>query len=172
MNTEDIGFGGLKLAQDPDGFRYGIDAVILADFAFSICPEAENIIDLGTGNGIIPLILSHKNGNAAFTGLDIQERAVEAARFSAEINGLSGRLRFIRGDVKEASALLPLHKADAVTCNPPYVARGGGLANSDSGRYIARHETTATLEDFVKAAARILKDRGTFFYGSQTFKAC
>lgn len=73
MNTEDIGFGGLKLAQDPDGFRYGIDAVILADFAFSICPEAENIIDLGTGNGIIPLILSHKNGNAAFTGLDIQE---------------------------------------------------------------------------------------------------
>ena len=68
MNTEDIGFGGLKLAQDPDGFRYGIDAVILADFAFSICPEAENIIDLGTGNGIIPLILSHKTETPLLRG--------------------------------------------------------------------------------------------------------
>ncbi|HIU26390.1 MAG TPA: tRNA1(Val) (adenine(37)-N6)-methyltransferase [Candidatus Copromorpha excrementigallinarum] len=163
MKTEEIGFGGLKLIQDDEGFKYGIDAVILADFAFSIFPGAERIVDLGTGNGIIPLILSHKNRKALLTGVEIQESAVKSAVESVRINGLEGRIEIIRADVNEAGSRLPGHEADAVTCNPPYVARGGGMAGSLSGKYIARHETTAELTDFVKAAAWALKDRGHFF---------
>lgn len=161
---ENIGFGELKLIQEPDRFCYGIDAVILADFACSICLDFDCAVDLGTGNGIIPLILSHKNKVATITGIDVQRASIELAKRSCILNGLEARLTFIEADVtEELRGRYVADEADIVTCNPPYFPKGGAIPNKNSAKFIARHETTASVEDFIKAAALILKDHGHFF---------
>lgn len=160
--VENIGFGDMKLIQDTDYFCYGIDAVILADYAHSICPDAGRIVDLGTGNGIIPVILSHKNKSAEITGIELQKEPAETARRSCELNGIKDRVFIRNGDIAEPETYYGI-TADVVTCNPPYFARGGGIPNGTGSRYTARHETTAVFEDFVKAAASILQGKGHFF---------
>ena len=94
-SIEEIGFGGLKLIQSSEGFRFGIDAVLLADFAAGICPGADSIVDLGTGNGVIPLILSHKTEAGTITGIDLQAKAIDLARRSCDLNGLGERIRLV-----------------------------------------------------------------------------
>lgn len=158
---EEIGFGNLKLIQDPGYFCYGIDAVILADFAHSFCSEAEHIVDLGTGNGIIPLILSHKNKGAVITGIELQEEPADMARRSCRINNLQSRINIRKGDIIDRENYSDI-EAELITCNPPYFVKGGGILNSQKPKYIARHETTAVFEDFVRAAAGILKTKGHF----------
>lgn len=171
---ENIGFGDLKLIQDPDQFCYGVDAVILADFALSIYPEFSRAADLGTGNGIIPLILSHKNRCADIIGIDVQEDIIEMAERTIRLNDLDDRIRFIckdvselidkgnKVDIKENSGF-SAGSCDMVTCNPPYFVKGGAIPNSKQAKFIARHETTATVEEFVKTAAMLLKSQGHFF---------
>ena len=161
--VENIGFGELKLIQNPDAFCYGIDAVILSDFANSIYPEFRNVVDLCTGTGIIPFILSHKNGSAQFTGIDVQESSIDMAQRSCEMNGLEARLRFACSDILEMDEGFFADDVDMVTCNPPYFVKGGAIPNSNAKKFIARHETTATVEDFIKAAAKLLKGKGHFF---------
>lgn len=159
-----IGFGNLKLIQEPDEFCYGVDAVILADFAWSLYPAFKNAVDLGTGTGIIPLILSHKNKNAALTGIDVQEHSIVLAKKNCSLNGLEDRLRFFQADVAALDkALFDGGANDMVTCNPPYFARGGAIPSSNQAKYIARHETTATADDFIRAAAELLNGKGHFF---------
>ena len=165
---EEIGFGGLRLVQDPEGFCYGVDAVILADFANSIYPEFQTAVDLGTGTGIIPFILSHKSPDASVIGVDVQGRCIELAKKGCALNHLEDRISFYQADVLQMELSMEacgLAKgcADMVVCNPPYFAKGGAIPSSTAGKFIARHETTATLEDFVRAAATILNDRGHFF---------
>ena len=167
---EEIGFGKLKLIQDSDQFCYGVDAVILADFANSICPGFKRAVDLGTGNGIIPMILSHKNHEAIITGVEMQECAIELARRSADLNGLDERVSFVKSDVCELDSNMDIFKTvdgenavDIVTCNPPYFTKGGAIPNKNAVKFIARHETSASIEDFVKAAAKLLKRNGHFF---------
>lgn len=160
--VEDIGFGNLKLIQNPDYFCYGIDAVILADFMHSVCPDATNIVDLGTGNGIVPLIISHKNKKAKITGIEVQEESADMARRSCEMNNLQNRIKVITGDIIDKKTYSDLN-ADVVTCNPPYFIKGGGILNNLKPKYIARHETTAVFEDFVRAAADILQTKGHLF---------
>ena len=162
---EDIGFGGLKLIQSEDGFRFGVDAVLLAEFASRICPGAGSIVDLGTGNGVIPLIMSHWITEGTFMGLDIQPDAIDLARRSCALNGLEGRICFRECDVAELAGELSQMRgtADAVVSNPPYVARGAGLVNGEDARFLSRQETTAGIEEFASAAAFLLKDRGDFF---------
>lgn len=159
---ENIGFGELKLIQDPDQFCYGVDAVILADFASKLNSEMLTAIDLGTGNGIIPFILCHKNKDVSVIGVDVQKEAVDLAKRSCKINNLEDRVTFINTDVlkliEEGEAL-----ADTVTCNPPYFIKGGAIPNSNQAKFIARHETTAGVEDFIKAATGLLKRKGHFF---------
>ncbi|MDO4746187.1 MAG: tRNA1(Val) (adenine(37)-N6)-methyltransferase [Bacillota bacterium] len=157
---ENIGFGELKLIQDPDQFCYGVDAVILADFAYSLCPDFKNAVDFGTGNGIIPIILSHKNKNAVITGVEIQAGAVELARRSCKLNNLEDRVNFVNTDITD---FVSTDKIDIVTCNPPYFKKGGAIGSSSEAKFIARHETTATVEDFIKAAATVLKTGGHLF---------
>ena len=161
----DIGFGGLKLLQSDDGFRFGIDAVLLADFACGICPAAGNVVDLGTGNGAAAFIISHKNTNCTITGIDVQAKAIELARESCRINGLENRMEFIQCDAADLADKLPELRgtADVVVSNPPYVAKGAGLVNDGDSRFISRQETTAGLEEFAAAASFLLKDRGHFF---------
>ena len=164
-SLEDIGFGGLKLLQSEDGFRFGIDAVLLADFACRFCPDAEHVVDLGTGNGAAAFIISHKNQKAFIMGIDVQSKAIDLAKRSCALNGLEERMELLQYDVGMLSAALPEKRgtADAVVSNPPYVARGAGLVNDGDSKFISRQETTAGIEEFVKTAAFLLKDRGHFF---------
>jgi len=162
---EEIGFGGLKIIQDSEGFRFGVDSIIIADFANTLYPDARNVCDLGTGNGIIPVVLSHKNDKCEILGIDVQQRAIELAQRNAEINGLRDRLSSLCIDVNALKEQKPQlgGRFDAVITNPPYVEAGGGLASADSAKRIARQETTADLEEFIKNAAWLLADRGHFF---------
>ena len=161
---DNIGFDNLQLLQDDGQFCFGIDAVILADFACRHAQQAGRVVDLCTGNGVVPLIMSHKNKSCSLTGIDVQEGAIGLARRTAEMNGLGGRLSFLHADVKDLADRHPELKmsCDLVTCNPPYVARQSGLTNERDSMFIARHETTAGMEDFIRAAAWLLDDRGHF----------
>ena len=162
---EEIGFGGLKLLQSEDGFRFGVDAVLLADFACRLAPEAEHVVDLGTGNGAAAFIISHKNKTCSITGFDVQAKAIDLALRSRALNGLDERLELLQCDAADMPEMMPERRgtADAVVSNPPYVAKGAGLTNDRDSKYISRHETTAGIAEFIRAAAFLLKDRGHFF---------
>jgi len=170
---ENTGFGNIKLIQDPEQFCYGVDAVILADFANSLYPAFKKAADLGTGNGIIPLILSHKNSEAHITGVEIQPDAADMAMRSCRLNGLEEKINFVVADVAdiadgklgESIKDLALYEGsmDMVTCNPPYFVKGGAIPSSSKAKFIARHETTAGVEDFIKTAEKLLKRKGHFF---------
>lgn len=175
---DEIGFGDLKLIQSEDGFRYGVDAVLLADFAASIISGTQagrleeisgrisvsgiRIFDLGTGSGVIPLILSHKVPDSRITGVELQEESVERARRTVALNGLESRIDILHRDVKD---MRKGYRAVShiVVSNPPYMERGSGLINEDSAKMIARHETTAGLKDFFIAASHLLDKKGHFF---------
>lgn len=164
LRVDDIGFGGLKLTQNTEEFCYGVDAVILADMA-SKCGrfnESYNAVDLGTGTGIIPLILTSRIEGMKITGYDVIGSNIELARKNAENNGLEERLEFECMDVIDIPDKLKQGIAGLVTCNPPYFRRGGGIVNDNSAKFVARQETTAEVDDFVKAAAHILRERGHF----------
>lgn len=160
---ENIGFGELKLIQDPDAFCYGIDAVILSDFACLFYPQARNAVDLCTGTGIVPFIMSHKNKDAVFTGIDVLETSIDMAKRSCSMNGLQERVSFIQSDVLELDTAMFDGGIDMVTCNPPYFAKGGAIPSRNAEKFVARHETTATVEDFIKTAAKLLNGKGHFF---------
>ena len=161
---ENIGFGDMKLVQDTEEFCYGVDAVILADFAYSFCSGFKKAVDLGTGTGIVPFILSHKNRDAEFVGIDVQESSIRMAEKGSLLNSLQERISFVRRDVSDTEdGFFEKLEADMVTCNPPYFAKGGGIPSENMSRFIARHETSAGIEDFVKAAASILKGKGHLF---------
>lgn len=169
--ADDTGFGRLKLIQKPEEFCYGVDAVILADFAAKSAAcgqqnEKAAAVDLGTGTGIIPLILSHKTRWNRLIGVEIQEGSYDRAVRNAALNRLEERLEFIRGDVKDFGSLWGNRLTatmDVVISNPPYTQGFGGLKNFNEAKAIARHEITAGLEDFIKCAAGLLKPRGDFF---------
>lgn len=183
VRTDDIGFGNLKLLQDPTEFCYGVDAVILADFAASICGGYESAADLGTGSGVIPFILHHKA--AAYSsrsfGVDFNARSIELARKSSRINGLDECIHFGTGDVEQLSRYSSMTDLldfaddpiwsdvisgggfDVVTCNPPYFAKGRAIPSKASAKFRARHETTADIDDFICASAKILKRNGQLF---------
>ncbi len=165
---DSIGFGNLKLIQQPEEFCYGVDAVILADFAAGCRPRTA--IDLGTGTGVIPLILSAKTDAETVVGLEVQQASFERACRNVELNGLSGRLKMLHGDAADRAVTGRLLEAagaeegvDLVTCNPPYMVSGNALGSANSAKAIARQESTANLDDFIAAAAGLLKRRGHFY---------
>ena len=165
LRLDDTGFGGIHIYQNPQEFCYGVDAVLLADFA-SGSPaarrEKSRIIDLGTGTGIVPLILSHKTKAGKIYGVEVQEASWQLAEKNREYNNLTDRLEFIKSDIKE---LDEVHREgfDIVTSNPPYTAGNCGIESANRAKMIARHETTADLDDFIARAAWLLKDKGDFY---------
>ena len=159
---DDMGFGGLSLIQDEEGFRYGIDAVLLATFAAGAVRSPERICDLGTGNGAVAMILLAKCQDAHVTGIEIQEEPAALARRSAALNGFSDRCRILQADVRELpSQEVPRESFDLVVTNPPYVRDGGPMISENTGVALARHEIAGGLTDFLDAAASLLRDRGT-----------
>ncbi len=159
---DEIGFGGLRLIQKPQDFCYGIDAVLLADFAAKLAKKKSHIIDLGTGTGIVPLILSCKTSAPKIYGVEIQQDSYERAVRNVELNSLEDRLAMICCNIKDIDGSLK-GNFDTVTANPPYMETGSALLNSIDAKAIARHEIYAGIEDFIAAAELLLKDRGDFF---------
>lgn len=160
--TDEIGFGGLKLIQNTDGFCYGIDAVLLASFAAHRASDMSSVIDLGTGNGIIPLLLSALTCSTNICGVEMQEDPFTLAKESVDLNDLNDRIQLIHSDICNLPPEMD-GSFTAVTMNPPYVAKGRGLVNRHDGKSMARHETTADLYGFFYTGARLLKDKGELF---------
>lgn len=150
-----------KIIQHPHKFCFGMDAVLLSGFA-QVKP-GESMLDLGTGTGIIPILLEAKTEGSAFTGLEIQEESVDMARRSVLLNHIEDKVKIVHGDITKAHELFPLATFDVITSNPPYMNAGKGLKNSTSAKSIARHEVLCTLEDVVYAAAKLLKVGGRFY---------
>ena len=163
---DEIGFGGLRLLQKPEDFCYGVDAVILADLtAKYVRRSTETIVDLGTGTGIIPTILSYKTDVPDLIGVEVQNEAYERALRNVGINGLEERVSFLHGNVKDVAQWgKPLiGTVDIVTSNPPYTAGKEGMTSDNRAKMIARHEIMAGLEDFLRCAALLLKEKGDLF---------
>jgi len=159
-NIDDLQYKGLKIIQNNDGFRFGVDAVILANFAD--VKKGDNVIDLGTGTGIISILLAGKTEAATITGLEIQPEFADMASRSVELNNLTGRVRVICGDIKNAVEQFGASKYNLVVTNPPYMNKGGGLVNPSDSKAIARHEILCWLEDVIKAAGKLLVPGGQF----------
>lgn len=161
---------GYKILQDSERFQFGIDAVLLADYASKSLKEKESVIDLGTGTGIIPLLMVNKCKTAAFTGLEVQKESADMAARSVAMNELEGQIQIVHGDLKEAGSLFPRHSFNVVTCNPPYMIDAHGRNNEQDALTIARHEVLCTLEDVVTAADYILASHGSFFMIHRPFR--
>lgn len=161
---------GYKILQDSERFQFGIDAVLLADYASKSLKEKESVIDLGTGTGIIPLLMVNKCKTAAFTGLEVQKESADMAARSVAMNELEGRIQIVHGDLKEAGSLFPRHSFNVVTCNPPYMIDAHGRNNEQDALTIARHEVLCTLEDVVTAADYLLASHGSFFMIHRPFR--
>ena len=168
---------GYKIIQDSERFQFGIDAVLLADFAAGSVNKGDRIIDLGTGSGIIPLLMAKKvvsTGSATttpiFTGLEIQRDSADMAAQSMALNGLEKQIKIVCGDLKNAGDLFARHSFNVVTCNPPYMIVQHGKGNESDAKSIARHELLCTLEDVVAAADSLLASHGKFFMIHRPFR--
>lgn len=150
--------GKLKIIQRKRGYRFSIDAVLLAHFAD--VQGAEEIVDLGAGNGIIPLILAFFNPSVRVVGVELQEEMVKRALRSVDLNRLGGRVKIIQGDVCSVEKAFRPQSFDAVVCNPPYRGPASGRVNPDPEKRIARHEIKGRLSDFVRAGSYLLRRGG------------
>lgn len=159
--VDDTGFGGLKLIQDPAAFCYGVDAVLLACFVEA--KQEPVIVDLGTGNGILPILLSHRTDARKIIGVEIQEDACRLAEQSIDLNGLTDRVQIVHGDIRGIFEKLKKGSCDIVVTNPPYMKAQQGLINEKAAKAVARHETTANLSEFVNTAASLLRTGGSFY---------
>jgi len=159
--VDELQRNGYRIIQNPDWFCFGIDAVLLS--AFARAGRGEKVLDMGTGTGVIPILMSARYPGGAYTGLEIQEPVAEMASRSVSLNELESRIRIVHGDIKEASAIFGRGSFDAVTCNPPYMDTGKGLVNPDSARAIARHEVLCDFEDVAREASACLRSGGRFY---------
>lgn len=151
---------GLKLIQNPKWFCFGVDAVLLSDFASKTIKPHTTVLDFCTGNGIVPLLLSEKSKADKVFGIEIQENVSEMAKRSVELNSLEGKVEIMTGDLKNAEEIFGRETFDNITCNPPYKEGNGGLKNAEDTVTIARHEILCTLEDVIEVGARVLKPYG------------
>ena len=152
---------GYYLIQDPAGFCFGMDAVLLSSFA-SVRP-GDNVLDLGTGTGILPVLMAARTTGTVFTGLEIQPESADMAARSVMYNHLEDRITIIRGDIKEAASLFGAASFRAVVCNPPYLPGGHGKENMSPRVSAARHEILCTLEDVIRQGAAVLKCNGRLY---------
>ena len=158
---DDLQRNHLRIIQKTDGFCFGMDAVLLSGFA-AVKP-GERVLDLGTGTGIIPILLSAKTEGEHFTGLEIQEEIAGMAKRSVSMNGLEEKIEIVNGDIKEASRIFGAASFDVVTTNPPYMNDAHGLKNPTEVKAISRHEVLCTLEDVVREGAKVLKHGGRMY---------
>ncbi len=165
---DDLERNGYRIIQDTGRFCFGMDAVLLSGFAR--VKDGARVLDLGTGTGIIPILLAAKTGAVHLTGLEIQEESADMAGRSVRLNGLEDRIDIVTGDIKEAGSLFDAASFDVITCNPPYMTHNHGLTNPSDAKAIARHEILCTLEDVIAQTARLLKPGGNFYMVHRPFR--
>ena len=165
---DDLQRNHYRIIQDPERFCFGMDAVLLSGFAKA--KEGDNVLDLGTGTGIIPILMEAKTRATHFTGLEIQSESADMAARSVKLNHLEEKIEIVTGDIKEAVSLFGAASFDVVTCNPPYMTEHHGLTNPKAPKAIARHELLCTLEDVISQAARLLKPGGNFYLVHRPFR--
>lgn len=158
---DDLHRKGYRIIQNPEKFCFGIDAVLLSGFVN--VKSGAKVLDLGTGTGIIPILVEAKTAASHLTALELQEESVDMARRSVKLNDLEDKISIVQGDIKEASHLFEGASFDVITTNPPYMTENHGLVNPDMPKAIARHEIHCTLEDVVRESAKLLKMSGKFF---------
>lgn len=159
---DDLEINDLKIIQKIDGFCYGIDSVLLSDFAKNI-KKNSNIIDLGTGTGILGFLLIAKSNVGNVTGVEIQTEIADMAKRSILMNGLENKFEIINCNIKDLDKKLQIDSYDAIITNPPYKKMNSGKINDNEIKLISRHEVKATLEDFIKVSFKMLKDKGSLY---------
>lgn len=165
---DDLQIKGYEIIQSPGRFCFGMDAVLLSSYAK--IRNRELALDLGTGTGILPILLEAKNEGEHYTGLEIQEESADMARRSVSHNGLEDKIDIVTGDIKEASRIFGAASFHVITTNPPYMIGEHGLKNEKEALYIARHEALCTLDDILRESARLLKPKGRFYMVHRPFR--
>lgn len=156
---DDLQLNNLKIIQNSDWFCFGIDSILLSGFATEI-HNSSKIIDLGTGTGILPILLSEKIKKSEIVGVEVQKEVADMAKRSIELNNLESRIEIINKNIKE---LEYKEEFDAVVTNPPYKEKDTGLINSNKVKLISRHEVEGELEDFIKVSSKVLKNKGNMY---------
>ena len=159
---------GYRIIQDPGRFCFGMDAVLLSGFA-KVKP-GERALDLGTGTGIIPILLEAKTKGEHFTGLEIQPESADMAARSVAYNHLEEKITIVTGDIKEASARFGAGSFEVITTNPPYMIGQHGIQNDANAKTIARHEVLCDLDDILRESAKMLKQGGRFYMVHRPFR--
>jgi len=165
---DDLHRCGYMIIQDPNQFCFGMDAVLLTGFA--TVGKDETVLDLGTGTGVIPILLAAKTKAKHLTGIELQPDSADMASRSVKYNNLTERVSIVQGDVKEVENLVQPHSFNVVTANPPYMKFGSGVVDGPSAKAIARHELAMNLDDFVRAAAFALKFGGRLYMVHRPFR--
>lgn len=165
---DDLQVKGYQIIQHPKKFCFGMDAVLLSSFV--TCRPGSSVLDLGTGTGVIPILVAAKTDAGNIEALEIQEESADMARRSVQFNHLSDQIHITTGDIRNASAIYKPSSFDVITTNPPYMNDNHGLKNPELPKAIARHEILCTLEDVIRESARILKPGGHFFMVHRPFR--
>ncbi|WP_122644652.1 tRNA1(Val) (adenine(37)-N6)-methyltransferase [Luxibacter massiliensis] len=166
---DDLQLNGLEIIQDPARFCFGVDAVLLSDF--TRIKKGETVLDMGTGTGILPILLSAKSQGGHFTGLEIQEESADMARRSVRHNGLQQKIEIITGDIKKAAEIFKLAFFDVIVTNPPYMLDNHGLQNEQDAKSIARHEILCSLDDILRESGKLLQEsKGRFYMIHKPFR--
>ena len=165
---DDLQRNGYGIIQNPQKFCFGMDAVLLSGFAAAA--TGEKLLDLGTGTGIIPLLMEAKTKIPHLVGLEIQPESADMAKRSVLLNDLQEKISIVEGDIKEADRMFEAASFDCITCNPPYMIGRHGLTGSNRDKIIARHEVLVTFEDIARVAERLLKPGGHFYLVHRPFR--
>lgn len=159
---------GYFIIQDPGRFCFGMDAVLLSGFAKA--KKGERVLDLGTGTGIIPILMEAKTEAEDFTALEIQEESADMARRSVQYNHLEDKIHIVTGDIKDASKIFGASSFDIITTNPPYMIGDHGISSASDAKAIARHEVLCDLDDILRESAKMLRPGGRFFMVHRPFR--
>lgn len=159
---DDLELNGLKIIQNKEGFCFGIDSILLSDFAKEI-KSGSTVLDLGTGTGIISILLCGKTQLKQIIGVEIQKEVAEMAQRTIKLNKLEKRFKVINENILNLNNIYQNQTFDAIVTNPPYKKKNSGIINQNEKKIISRHEITATLEDFIKISKDLLKDKGSFY---------
>lgn len=159
---DELELNNLKIIQKNDGFCFGIDSVLLSDFARKIKNNSK-VLDLGTGTGILGILLCAKTNLKQITGIEIQKDIADMATRSIQLNNLQGKFDILNCNIKDIDKLLKIDSYDAIVTNPPYKKPNSGKINENKTKLISRHEIEANLDDFIRISFKMLKDKGTLY---------
>ena len=168
---DDLEYKGLKLIQNKNWFCFGIDSVLLSDFAKNM-KNNSRVLDFGTGTGIIGILLCGKTNLKEIKGIEIQSDVAEMASRSIKLNNLEDKFEIINDNVKNVENYFQKGSFDVVVTNPPYKKENSGIINDCDNKIISRHEITANLEDFIGMASNMLKDNGTMYMVHKPERLC